>query len=305
MELCQLRYVDAIAQCGSISRAAKKLYMGQPNLSKSLRELEEELGRPLFRRTAQGMEPTRAGEEFLVYAREILAQTDELTALFRPRSEQEIQLAVSVPRASYIGSAFGEWARRNANGQFQLIYREANAAETLESVSAGDAQLGILRCRADRTEALTAQISARGLHLEPLWDFERVALMHKSHPLAALGELTAQRLEEYPEVLHGDVTSASPEDLSPTAQDRPSESRILVYDRASQFEVLRSVRRSFMWASPLPASVLEREELVQKRCPTGWGFRDAAVWQGTLPHAAADFLNCVREQIRHLQENPD
>ena len=101
-----------------------------------------------------------------------------------------------------------------------------------------------------------------GLHLAPLWDFHMVALMHKSHPLAPIADISPSRLAEYPEVLHGDITATSPEDVSPTAQESQSGSHILVYDRAAQFDVLRSVRGSFMWVSPMPAEVLEREQLV-------------------------------------------
>ena len=145
MDLIQMRYAVEIAQCGSISKAAKKLYMGQPNLSKALRELEEELGRPLFRRTAQGIEPTRAGEEFLVYARKILSQVESLKALYQPQGQTEVQLSLCVPRASYVASAFCQWAQGHANGHFRLQYREANASDTIQNVFTGDAQLGIVR----------------------------------------------------------------------------------------------------------------------------------------------------------------
>ena len=77
MELQHLRYVVEVARWGSISRAAKHLYMGQPNLSKAVKEVELEIGRPLFRRTAQGVEPTRSGEDFLFYARGVLDQMEQ------------------------------------------------------------------------------------------------------------------------------------------------------------------------------------------------------------------------------------
>ena len=300
MDLTQMRYAVEIAQCGSISKAAKKLYMGQPNLSKALRELEEELGRPLFRRTSQGMEPTRAGEDFLVYARKILSDVENLKALYTPKEETEVQLSLSVTRASYVASAFCRWAQRHANGHFRLQYRETNAIDTIQNIASGDAQLGIVRYHTDRAAYFEGLAASKGLHLAPLWDFHMVALMHKSHPLAPIADLSPDRLAEYPELLHGDVTATSPEDISPTAQEVPSGSHILVYDRAAQFDVLRSVRGSFMWVSPMPADVLEREQLVQRPCLSGWLYRDAAVWSGHLPSAASDFLDAVREKINAL-----
>ena len=81
MNLQQLKYAVEIARVGSISKAAKNLYMGQPNLSKSIKELEAELGQTLFSRTARGVQPTRAGEDFLGYARSILSQVESLSQL--------------------------------------------------------------------------------------------------------------------------------------------------------------------------------------------------------------------------------
>ena len=83
MNLQQLKYAVEIARVGSISKAAKNLYMGQPNLSKSIKELEAELGQTLFSRTARGVQPTRAGEDFLGYARSILSQVESLSQLYR------------------------------------------------------------------------------------------------------------------------------------------------------------------------------------------------------------------------------
>ena len=78
MNLQQLRYAVEVAKTGSITAAAKNLYMGQPNLSKSIRELEAELGITLFERTARGVAPTKNGEDFLGYARSIIAQMESL-----------------------------------------------------------------------------------------------------------------------------------------------------------------------------------------------------------------------------------
>ena len=300
MDLPQLRYAVEIAQAGSISKAAKNLYMGQPNLSKSIRELEEELGRPLFRRTAQGVEPTRAGEEFVLYARKILEQIDGLQALYKPRRDTDVHLSLCVPRASYIASAFCHWAERNVGGQFQLQYRETNAMDTIDRVTNEEAQLGIVRYHTERADYFEHLAAANGIHLAPLWDFSMMALMHKNHPLAALDSIPYHRLSDYPEVMHGDLSPDSPEDLTPTARDRNPAARILVFDRAAQFDVLRSVRGSFMWVSPLPFYILEREEMVQRPCPSVWVYRDAAVWKGSLLAGASSFLDAVHDEINGL-----
>ena len=112
MNLQQLRYAVEVAKTGSITAAAKNLYMGQPNLSKSIRELEAELGITLFERTARGVAPTKNGEDFLGYARSIIAQMESLETMFGPHTETGTQLSVCAPRASYVAQAFRRYQRR-------------------------------------------------------------------------------------------------------------------------------------------------------------------------------------------------
>ena len=109
MNLSQLRYVVEVEKTGSITKAAKQLYMGQPNLSKAIRELESEVGITIFRRTAQGVEPTPIGAQFLSYAKTILSQVDELESFYKPQWEKEFRFDVSVPRATYISVAFTDF----------------------------------------------------------------------------------------------------------------------------------------------------------------------------------------------------
>ena len=110
MDLQQLRIVVAVADCGSISAAARRLYTGQPGLSKSIRELEAELGCTLFRRTARGVELTQSGRDFVTHARSIVSQVDAVRNLYRPARQEAPRLFVCAPRASYAAAAFYRWA---------------------------------------------------------------------------------------------------------------------------------------------------------------------------------------------------
>ena len=81
MTIQQLRTAMEAARTGSITQAAKNLYLSQPNASSMLRTLEQELGYEIFSRTNSGIVPTEAGERFLEHAKVILAQLQELYAI--------------------------------------------------------------------------------------------------------------------------------------------------------------------------------------------------------------------------------
>ena len=72
MNTLHFKYAVEVEQTRSITQAAENLYMAQPNLSKAIRELEENLGFTVFERTSRGVVPTRRGVEFLKLARGVL-----------------------------------------------------------------------------------------------------------------------------------------------------------------------------------------------------------------------------------------
>ena len=110
MNILHLKYAVEIAKTQSISKAAENLYMGQPNLSRAIRELEDSLGITIFNRTSKGISITPEGEEFLQYARRIIAQIDEVEELYRSGRQQKQSFSICVPRASYISFALTEFA---------------------------------------------------------------------------------------------------------------------------------------------------------------------------------------------------
>lgn len=173
MNLQQLKYAVEIARVGSISKAAKNLYMGQPNLSKSIKELEAELGQTLFSRTARGVQPTRAGEDFLGYARSILSQVESLSQLYRKDGAPAARLHMAAPRASYISNAFSAFAAQlSATGTaLDLDYRETNSMDILHAVASGEAELGILRCQDKHAGYFETLCDENGLHAEVLWQY--------------------------------------------------------------------------------------------------------------------------------------
>lgn len=89
MSLAQIRYFVAVAEEGNVGRAARKLHVAQPPVSRQIRSLEDELGSPLFLRTPRGMDLLPAGEVFLDHARRILAAV-ELAAEATRRTPRDV-----------------------------------------------------------------------------------------------------------------------------------------------------------------------------------------------------------------------
>lgn len=106
MTLQQLKYAVTVAECGTISAAAEKLFISQPSLTTAIRELESEMGVTIFSRTNRGVIVSREGEEFLGYARQILSQAQLLQERFSGREQGEKRFDVSSQHFNFTVLAF-------------------------------------------------------------------------------------------------------------------------------------------------------------------------------------------------------
>ena len=105
MNLKQAQYVKTIAECGSITAAAKKLFVSQPSLSQMLRQLEQETGLPIFDRSTSPMRLTYAGEKYVHAAERMLAANAELESQLREIRQEHagrLRLGISVTRAMQV-----------------------------------------------------------------------------------------------------------------------------------------------------------------------------------------------------------
>ena len=106
MTLKQLRYVTVVADTGSITEAARQLYIAQPSLTSAIRELENEYGLVIFKRSKRGIEVTPEGEEFLGYARQVLEQTDLIDERYTGSNRGKLRFCVSSQHYSFAVEAF-------------------------------------------------------------------------------------------------------------------------------------------------------------------------------------------------------
>ena len=128
MNTLHFKYAVEVERCGSITQAAENLYMAQPNLSKSIKELEDTLGFQIFARTSRGVVPTARGREFLVYARGILNQLQAMEALSQRHDDATQRFSLSMPRAGYIADCFSALVDSLDKGSpMDIRVREASA----------------------------------------------------------------------------------------------------------------------------------------------------------------------------------
>lgn len=270
MNLSYLRYAVEIQQTQSITKAAQNLYMGQPNLSKAVKELEQEIGISLFRRTPHGVVPTQKGEEFLRYARTILSQVDELESLYRKPEKAPIRFTVSVPRATYVSVAFAEFARRfQSEKQLQISMKETSSLGAVNDVVIGDSEIGLIRWQKIYEDYYTHLLQENSLHYEVIWEFTLCLLMSEKHPLASMPEIPYHMLGGYTEITQGDfqLPSLAFSKIKKSAVLEAPPKRISIYDRGSQYDLLQRDTDTYMWVSPIPHDVLKQHHLVTRNCP--------------------------------------
>ena len=140
MTLKQLEYVVKVAECGTVSGAAKALFVAQPSLSAAIQELESEMHLTLFHRTNKGVIVTKEGEVFLSYARQILEQTALLESRYKGDPVRKQAFCVSTQHYSFAVNAFVDLIRERGGDRYDFSLRETQTYEIIEDVHSAKAR---------------------------------------------------------------------------------------------------------------------------------------------------------------------
>lgn len=268
MNILHMKYAVEVARLGSLNKAAETLIIAQPNISRSIKELEADLGITIFNRSAKGMVLTPEGEEFISYAQSILRQIDEVEMLYKQGSPKKQKFSISVPRACYISDAFAKFSKSISEDPAEIFYKETNSQRTIQNVLNNDYKLGIIRYAENYDKFFKSMLEEKGLAYEMVAEFSYVLIMNRENPLALKSEISFDDLPPFIEIAHADPyvpslpLSVVKKDELPDNIDR----RIFIFERASQFDLLSENPDTFMWVSPASRKVLDRYGLVQKKC---------------------------------------
>ena len=269
LNLLHMNHSIAVAKSGSLSKASEVLLIAAPNISRSIKELEADLGITIFERTQNGMKLTLEGEEFITYAKGILGQIDEVEKFYKAGAPKKQKFSVSVPRAAYISDAFANFSKSlTSDDAVEVFYKETNSQRTIHYMLNHDYKLGIIRYAENYDMYFKTMLEEKDFHHEMVTEFTYSLIMSKNSPLAKREEITFDDLTEYIEIAHADpyvpnmpISKVLKEEL-PDNIDR----RIFVFERASQFDLLATNPETFMWVSPAPQGILDRYNLVMKKC---------------------------------------
>lgn len=269
MNLLHMKYAVEIAETNSINKAAETLYVGQSALSRAIKELETTLGVTLFERSAKGMFLTPDGEVFVRYAKTVLKQIDAIENMFSSGNVSKKRFSISVPRASYITSAFASFSKSLDNSaEVEVFYKETNAMRAIKNILQEDYKLGIIRYAESYDRYYKNMMDEKGLDYELITEFRYLLLMNEKSPLAEKERITFDDLKDYMEIAHADPYVPSMPFSEVKKEELPDNSgrRIFVFEQGSQFELLAQNPETFMWVSPVPEKTLARYGLVQRVC---------------------------------------
>lgn len=238
MTLQQLRYIIKIVECGSITEAAKQLFISQPSLSNAVKELETELGIEIFYRTTRGMSLSVDGTEFLSYARQIIEQTELLEQRYLGKKPSKQLCAVSTQHYAFAVNAFVNLLTSLDVAEYEFTLRETRTYEIIEDVKNLRSELGILYLSDFNEKVLNKLLEENHLVFNPLFEAEPHVFISSVHPLAGRTAVTLDDMDNYPFLAfeQGEYNSFYfSEEILSTALHKKT---IHVSDRATLFNLL-------------------------------------------------------------------
>lgn len=198
MTIQQLKYVIKVAEIGSITEAAKVLFISQPSLSNAIKEVEKEARITIFTRSRQGIALTKEGLEFLGYARNVVQQMELLEDKYITNVSEKIRFAVSTQHYTFTSNAFVDMIKQFGQERYEFILNETQTRQIMEDVKNRFSDLGILFISQENEAIIRKELMERNLVFHELFTAKPHAFMSAIHPLAGKKSITLKDLEPYP-----------------------------------------------------------------------------------------------------------
>ncbi len=198
MTLQQLKYAITVAETGTITEAANRLYISQPSLTNAIHELEKEMNIVIFHRTNKGINISKEGEDFLGYARQVLEQAAILEDKYKSGQGGKKQFCVSTQHYSFAVNAFVDLIKQYGQDEYDFSLRETQTYEIIEDVARMRSEVGILFLNDFNETVIHKILKSHDLEFHSLFVARPHVFISRKHPLADRDVITNEELEQYP-----------------------------------------------------------------------------------------------------------
>ena len=242
LTLQKMRYLVAVADTGSVTGAAKALFVSQPSLTKTIHEVEDELGFLLYKRTARGITTTHKGEEFLAYARQVLEQAELLQGKFLQKQSGKRLFAISSQHYSFAVRAFADLIREHEDDLYDFSFRETETYGIIEDVAEMRSALGILYLNEFNEDVLRKIFRERDCVFTEIIEAKPHVFLSRDHPLADRPYVRLKELQAYPYLFYDQGRHNSfffSEEMFSTEEHGR---KVRVSDRATLFNLLVGIK---------------------------------------------------------------
>lgn len=198
MTLQQLRYAVAIAEHKSMNKAAAELFITQPSLSNTIKDLENEIHIEIFARSNRGIIITPEGEEFLGYARQMLDHYRLIEERYVEKTASKKKFSVSMQHYTFAVEAFVQMAKAFGMEEYEFAIHETKTSEVIENVRLNRSEIGIIYRNDFNGKFMDKILRENGLKFIPLFDCRIYVYLSKGNPLAEKEIIDFEDLQQYP-----------------------------------------------------------------------------------------------------------
>lgn len=198
MTILQLKYVLEVARSASMRKAASKLYVSQPALSTSIRDLEDELNVKIFERSNKGIILTDAGHEFVSFAKRAVTQFELIEDRYLYTDKDKSRFSVSMQHYVFAIHAFVAALQKNPEEKYIYSVHETKTEEVLDDVRFLKSEIGVVSYSSTSEKLMKKLFREYNLIFTPLMVKETYAYVKKNHPLANEKIVSLDMLKDYP-----------------------------------------------------------------------------------------------------------
>lgn len=224
-----------------MNEAAKQLFVAQPSLSSAIKEIEKELGFEIFNRTNKGVELTKAGSEFIAYAKQVMEQVDNLERRFFATESEASILSVSEQHYAFAVAAMIDFINEQDMEAYDFSMRECQTSEVVDDVKNLRSEIGLLSTNNFNSKVIMRYLKDNRMEFIPLFTSEPCVFLSEDHPLAKRKSLKLEDLADYPYLCYQQKSADSLYFSEEIMSSIDYKKRIVVNDRATIFNMIEGI----------------------------------------------------------------